>query len=735
MGFPLFRQSEQMDCGIACLRMIAAYHGKYLSTTELRQVIKKGKDGVSLADLYEASEKLGFKASGVEINLDQLKRSIKLPCILHWENQHFLVLYKLRRNKFFLADPSYGLCKLSAADFTKAWLDINRKKGVALILDPRSDFVEGKKVEGRLSSFKMTWSYLSKHTAFLKQLVLALFFVSLIQLSFPFITQSVVDYGIRLKDLGFIRMLLFAQLFLFLGRTSIEAIRAWVLLHMSSRISIQMLSDYFIKLMRLPFSFFDVRMTGDVLQRVNDHKRIEALMTNGSLSFLFSIFNLIVFGLVLLTYDWRIFGLFFIGSTLYVIWILLFMKERKRIDYQRFGKMGEDQSMIIEMINGMREIKLNNAERLKRWQWEDNQISLYQIGIKGLKLEQIQGIIGNVINELKNILLTFLSAYLVVKGEITLGMMLAISFILGQLNSPLSQLIGFSYTFQDAKIAFERLKEVYSLKDERDEVCREINDREGIGIKIENLSFTYPSSRAACIEDVSLFIPSGKTTAIVGKSGSGKSSLMKLLLQFYAPDQGRILINERELNGIDKQQWRSICGVVMQDGHIFNDSIEGNICMGSKISDPFKLEEILELANLKEWIKELPLGVKTQIGMEGVGLSGGQKQRILIARALFKDPKLILFDEATSSLDAANEREISFKLNQYFKKRTVVIIAHRLSTVRNADQIVVMDSGKIVEYGNHFELLARNGHYAKLLDRQIEKAHFNGRKKGKVAYE
>jgi ATP-binding cassette subfamily B protein len=724
-----------MDCGIACLRMIAAHHGRYLSTNDLRTVIKKAKDGVSLADLYEASDKLGFKASGVEINLDQLKRSIKLPCILHWENQHFVVLHKIRRRKFYLADPSYGHCKLSTADFSKSWLDVKRKKGIALLLEPRSDFVKGKKEEDRLSSLKMSWTYLSKHAAFLKQLLLALFFVSLIQLSFPFITQSVVDYGIRLKDLGFIQVLLFAQLFLFLGRTSIEAIRAWVLLHMSSRISIQMLSDYFIKLMRLPFSFFDVRMTGDILQRVNDHKRIEALMTNGSLNFLFSIFNLIVFGLVLLSYDWRIFGLFFIGSALYVIWILIFMRERKRIDYQRFGKMGEDQSMIIEMINGMREIKLNNAERLKRWQWEDNQISLYQIGIKGLKLEQVQGIIGNVINELKNILLTFLSAYLVVKGEITLGMMLAISFILGQLNSPLSQLIGFSYTFQDAKIAFERLKEVYSLKDERDEVCRKINDREGIGIKIENLSFTYPASRTACIRSISLEIPTGKTTAIVGKSGSGKSSLMKLLLQFYTPDQGKILINDRELNGIDKQQWRSICGVVMQDGHIFNDSIEGNICMGSKLNDSQKLDEILELANLKEWIRELPLGVKTQIGMEGVGLSGGQKQRILIARALYKDPKFILFDEATSSLDAANEREISHKLGQYFKKRTVVIIAHRLSTVRYADQIVVMDAGEILECGSHFELLATNGHYAKLLDRQIEKQDLIGMNLNSTAYE
>tara|TARA_R100001015_G_C4614282_1_gene170102 strand:- start:208 stop:1644 length:1437 start_codon:yes stop_codon:yes gene_type:complete len=461
-------------------------------------------------------------------------------------------------------------------------------------------------------------------------------------------------------------------------------------------------------------------MTGDILQRVNDHKRIERLLTNGSLSFLFSIFNLFIFGVVLFIYDYRIFLLYTAGSVLYLTWILIFMKERKRIDYQRFGKMGEDQSKIIEMINGMQEIKLNNAERSKRWDWEANQISLYQISIKSLKLEQMQSVVGNFINELKNILLSFLSAYLVVKEEISLGMMLAISYILGQLNAPLSQLIGFSYTFQDAKIAFERLKEIYALKDEEDEAQCKLKNAEQIELSIENLSFSYPSTNYSCLKDICLQIPAKKTTAIVGKSGSGKSTLLKLILQFYSADSGRLKVNGQDLEKIEKHQWRSVCGVVMQDGYIFNDSIEQNIIMNSHGSEKEDMDQILEISNLKEWLSSLPLGLQTQIGIEGIGLSGGQRQRILIARALYKNPKLILLDEATSSLDAANEREINQKLLAFFEQKTVIIIAHRLSTIRNADQIIMMEDGRVAEIGTHDQLLLNRGPYSKLVDKQLE---------------
>jgi len=719
MKFPVYRQSEQMDCGIASLRMVAAYHGKFLNTNEIRKVLQKGKDGVSLNELCEAAEKLGLKANGLLLDVTKLKNTIKLPCILFWEDGHFLVLYKIKRNRFYLADPASGIKAIRESEFIDSWVSQAADKGIALTLYPSIRFQKQESKSKAFSSSKMAWNYLGKHLPFLRQLLLALLMVSIIQLSFPLITQAIVDQGIRLKDLSFIKLLLIAQIFLFLGRTSIEAIRGWLLLHMSARINIQILSDYLVKLMRLPYSFFDVRMTGDILQRVNDHKRIESLLTNGSLNFIFSIFNLIIFGFVLLTYDWRIFSVYLLGSSAYLIWVLIFMKERKKIDYQRFGKMGEDQSMVIEMIEGMKEIKLNNAERIKRWQWEQNQLSLYQIGIKGLKLEQLQRIVGNVINELKNILLTFLSAYLVIKGELTLGMMLAITFILGQLNSPLSQLIGFSYTFQDAKIAFERIKEVYTLEDELDDDTVSLIGKNQIGIELSKVNFSYPASKSKCLVELSLKIPAGKTTAIVGKSGSGKSSLMKLILQFYQAEEGRIYVNQQDLNGIDKKEWRSVCGVVMQDGHLFNDTIEGNIIMNQQTSASDKMSKILKLANLEEWINELPKGLKTKIGIEGIGISGGQKQRILIARALYKEPTLLLFDEATSSLDAANEKEISDQLKQFFKQRTVIIIAHRLSTIRDADQIVMMDSGRILEVGHHTELMAKKGAYASLIDKQI----------------
>jgi ATP-binding cassette subfamily B protein len=555
----------------------------------------------------------------------------------------------------------------------------------------------------------------------LVQLVIGLLAGSLLQLIFPFLTQSVVDVGIQNQDINFIYLILAAQLFLFIGRTSIELVRGWILLHLSTRINISLISDFFIKLMNLPISFFDSKMTGDIMQRINDHQRIENLLTTTSLNVLFSMFNLVIFGGVLAWYSTQIFTIFLIGSILYFIWVMLFLKKRKDLDYKRFTQMSGEQSKVMELINGMQEIKLFNAERQKRWSWEYVQARLFKIEIKNLRLEQIQSLGSNFINEVKNILITIFSAKLVIDGEITLGMMLSISYIIGQLNSPIQQLIGFIHSAQDAKIALERLSEIHNREDEEnveDEKIHDVPENEDLNLK--DIHFRYIGSPEDVIKGLDLTIPVNKITAIVGASGSGKTTLMKMLLKFYEPNKGEINLGNNHLSNVSHSAWREQCGVVMQDGYIFNDTIANNIALGQDVIDKERLRNAVEIANIKEYVDALPLGYNTKIGMEGVGMSGGQKQRLFIARAVYKNPKFIFFDEATSSLDANNEKIIMGNLNQFFKERTAIVIAHRLSTVKNADQIVVLDKGKIIERGTHKELLALKGNYYNLVKNQLE---------------
>jgi ATP-binding cassette subfamily B protein len=723
--FPHYHQPDAKDCGPTCLKIVSKHFGRDLNLSFIRQVSETNRGGSSLLGLNYAAEELGIKSLGVKINLEKLNKA-PLPCILHWNKNHYVVLYKIKNNEYFVSDPAHGLLKYSEKEFVNNWIgnkDNNRNiEGTVLLLETTSFFFEGDFPEEKSNlSISFAFKYVLKYKKFIWQLVFGLLAGSLLQLIFPFLTQAVVDIGIENQDLNFIYLILLAQLLLFIGRTSIEIIRSWILLHLSVRINISLLSDFFIKLMKLPIAFFDTRTTGDILQRINDHERIERILTNSSLRVLFSLMTLLVFGIILVYYNLEIFLTFIFGSILYFGWILLFLRRRADLDYKRFSKVSEEQSQVIELINGMQEIKLNNAEKQMRWNWEDLQVKLFKIAMDGLKLEQWQNVGSNSINELKNIVITILSAKLVIDGEITLGMMLAISYIVGQLNAPISQLMNFIRELQDAKLSLDRLSEIHNKEDEEENSNKLLHDiGDDSDLVVENLTFRYPGSDMEVLKDMNLKIPSKKITAIVGVSGSGKTTLMKLLLKFYNLNNGKIYVGEDNLEDIYQQAWRKHTGVVMQEGYLFNNTIAKNIAIGNDLINMEKLEHAVNVANIKDYIESLPMGYETKIGMNGEGLSTGQKQRILIARAVYKRPSFLFFDEATSALDANNESQIMNNLNLFFKNRTVVIIAHRLSTVKNADQIVVIDEGKIAEIGNHHELSKMKGKYYHLVKNQLE---------------
>ncbi len=723
--FPHYRQPDNKDCGPTCLKMVAKHYGKTISLPKLREFSETSRRGSSLLSLSDAAEKIGFRATGVRVSYKVFIKEVPLPCMLHWENDHYVVAYKIRKNKIHLSDPAKELITVNKAAFLKGWIGYNAdehtQEGIALLLEPTPSFYKNEWEEEKKHGFSYLYKYLFRYKNLLFQLALGLLGGSLLQLIAPFLTQSLVDVGIQNQDIGFIYLILLAQMMLFLGSMSIEVIRGWVLLHLSTRLSISLVSDFFIKLMRLPISFFDTRITGDIMQRINDHQRIERLLTNSSLSTLFSFANILVFGFVLAYYSLKIFTVFFIGSFIYVLWIIIFLKRRKAIDYLRFSHIAAEQSKVIELINGMQEIKLHNAEKQKRWGWEFIQIRLYKVAMKALALEQTQGIGSRFIDQLKNIVITVTAATLVVKGDLTLGMMLAVQYIIGQLNAPVIQIVGFIQAVQDAQISLERLGEIHDKEDEEPVEEQKITDIDVEGdITIENLSFKYAGADEDVLKKLNLHIPAKKITAIVGASGSGKTTLMKLLMKFYDPRQGEIKLGNTNLNNISQHTWRAHFGVVMQEGYIFNDTIAANIAVNDDYIDKRKLQQAVEVANIKDFIEGLPKSYNTKIGNEGVGISSGQKQRILIARAVYKDPDFIFFDEATSALDANNERIIMENLHQFFRGKTVIIIAHRLSTVRNADQIVVLDQGKITEKGDHQVLIGKRNGYYKLVKNQLE---------------
>ncbi|WP_420601165.1 peptidase domain-containing ABC transporter [Flagellimonas sp.] len=728
-SFPFYKQPDTKDCGPTCLRIIAKHYGKLISLQEIRELSETTRVGSNLLKLSDAAEAIGFKSIGVKLNYTQLEDA-PLPCIVHWNKNHFVVVYKIRKGIVHISDPSYGLISYSKKEFLTRWIGNNAtehiKEGIALLLEVTPKFKKLHWEDMDKKSLRFLFQYLFKYKGLLIQLCIGLLVGSLLQLIFPFLTQSIVDVGIQNQDVNFIYVVLAAQVMLFLGRTSVEVFRSWILLHLSTRINISLVSDFFIKLMALPIAYFDTRMTGDIMQRINDHSRIENLLTGSTLSTLFSMFNLVVFGAVLIYYSPSIFGIFAIGSILYILWILYFLKRRKELDYKRFSQLSQEQSTVIEMINGMQEIKMHNAEKQKRWKWEFVQARLFKVSIQSLALEQTQGVGSSVINELKNIIITFTSAVLVIEGNITLGMMLSIQYIIGQLNAPIGQMVGFIRSYQDAKISMERLAEIHDKKDEEDREKQLVNRiKPDQGLVLKNIFFRYLGSDENVIKGLDMVIPSNKITAIVGASGSGKTTLMKLLLKFYNPNKGNILYGDQYLSGISHSAWRDYCGVVMQEGYVFNDTIAYNIAVGEDTIDQERLVNATKIANIYDFIQSLPLGFNTKIGNEGVGVSTGQKQRLFIARAVYKNPHVLCFDEATSALDAKNERVIMENLNKFFENRTVIIIAHRLSTVKDADQIVVMDEGRITESGTHQELLELKGSYYNLVKNQLELEKLN----------
>jgi ATP-binding cassette subfamily B protein len=726
--FPFFKQADEMDCGPTCLKMVAHYYGKSFTRQHLRAFSGISKEGVSLLGISEAAEKIGFRTMGSMLSISQLK-SATLPLILHWSQNHFVTLYQIstkasKKSVYHIADPAMGLIKYEEEEFLKKWSSkskIQKSEGIALLLSPTPLFFNQENQKGELN-FKFLFKYLYPYKRLIFQLLLSVLLGSLLQLMLPFISQSIVDVGINSKDLNFIYIILIAQITLFAGRISIDFLRSWILLHISTRINISILTDFLIKLMKLPMQFFDVRMTGDIMQRMNDQKRIENFLTGSTLSIIFSLFNLIIFSCVLAYYKIDIFFIFIVSSCLYSLWVVAFLNKRRLLDFKRFDISAKNQNNIVQLVGGMQEIKLNNCEQQKRWEWEHIQAGLFKFNVKSLSLGQIQQAGTFFINEGKNIIITFLVAKAVISNELTLGEMVAIQYIIGQVNSPIEQMLGFTQQLQDAKISLERLNEIHQLEDE--EPAGKILKNElptHKNIELNNLVFTYPGAgNEPVLKGINLNIPEGKTTAIVGMSGSGKTTLLKLLLRFYSPEQGQISVGDMDVSQISFKHWRSNCGTVMQDGFIFSDTIERNIAVSDSITDSKKLKNAIKVANIEDFISELPLGINTKIGTEGNGISQGQKQRILIARAVYKNPAFILFDEATNALDANNEKIIMQNLQKFFKNKTVIVVAHRLSTVKNADQIVVLNKGIIIEKGTHETLTKSKGEYYKLVKDQLE---------------
>ncbi|MFP4018159.1 MAG: peptidase domain-containing ABC transporter [Bacteroidales bacterium] len=723
--FPHYQQHDAMDCGPACLRMVAKHYGKNFTLQTLRDRSHITREGVSMLGISDAAESIGFRTMGVRISWEQLVSEAPLPCIAHWKQNHFVVVYKIKNDKVFVSDPARGRITYPKDEFMRGWAtteEDGEKKGLCLLLEPSPDFYAQEDEKPDKSGFKFLFSYLKPYRKFITQLILGLLIGSMLQLVLPFLTQAVVDKGISNQDLSFVTLIIIAQLVLIVGRTTVNFIRSWILLHLSTRLNISLISDFLIKLMKLPVAFFNTKITGDLIQRIQDHRRIENFLTTQTLNTLFSFVNLIIFGIVLGIYSMNIFFIFLVGSGLYVAWVLLFMKRRRELDHRRFAQLSDNQSNLIQLITGMQEIKLQNCEKQKRWEWESIQARLFRVNIKGLSLQQYQQAGGVFINEVKNVIIIYIAARAVIEGSMTLGMMMAVQFIIGQMNSPIQQLINFLHTSQDAKISLERLGEIHNKDDEEDLTTPKVSILpEKADLNIDSLYFQYEGPHSPYVlEDINLKIPENNVTAVVGASGSGKTTLIKLLLGFYPPVKGNIKIGDIYLNNFSNRVWRDKCGVVMQDGYIFSDTIANNIAVSDETVDKELLLHAVKTSNIQDYVESLPLGYNTKIGKDGVGLSQGQQQRILIARAVYKNPDYLFFDEATNALDANNERIIMENLNEFFEGRTVVVVAHRLSTVKNADQIVVLDKGNIVERGTHTELAKKKGAYYELVKNQLE---------------
>ncbi len=723
-SFPFYKQLDAMDCGPTCLRMVARHYGKHFTLQTLREKSHLNREGVSMLGIARAAEDIGMQTMGVSLTWEKLQTEAPLPVIVHWEQNHFVVVHKIRKDRVYLADPAYGKAVYSKEEFLKGWISTRKDgeaKGSVLLLHPTPDFLNQEDEPVNKKGFRYLLRYLIPYKRYVYHLLLGLVLGSIIQFLLPFLFQSMVDFGITNQDLPFIYLVLLFQFILIISQMGIDFIRRWILLHLSTRINIALISDFLVKLMKLPVGFFDTKMTGDILQRISDHRRIETFMTTSSLTILFSMVNLVVFAIIMAIYSVKILFIFLAGALLYFLWIFIFMKRRRSLDQKYFSRMAENQSKLIQIIHGIREIKLNNAERLSQWEWKDIQAGLFRVNMKSLSLNQYQEAGGVFINETKNILINVTAAIAVLHGDLTLGTLLAISYILGQLNGPIEQMISFFHRAQDAKISLERLGEIHDSEDE-------FQKETGVTVlpsieklTVSNLDFTYPGAiQRNVLENISLSLKKDTVTALVGVSGSGKTTLLKLLLGFYPPGKGEVIAGDMNIQMMSPDLWRQQCGVVMQDGYIFSDTVARNIALGEQ---DIKTEQLLyaaRMACMDDFIDQLPLGYNTRIGQEGLTLSGGEEQRILIARAVYKNPAFLFLDEGTSALDANNERRIMENLELVFRGKTVLIVAHRLSTVKNADHIVVLENGHIVEEGKHNALIAKKGHYFNLVRNQLE---------------
>lgn len=728
--FPIVIQHDAMQCGIACMQMVCKFYGREYSQEYLSELCHATVEGVSLLAINETMGSLGFHTVCARAAVETLGK-VPLPCILHWNQNHFVVLYEVRKGtKFHIADPGKGLITYNREEFVSHWISTQsygEEKGIAMFLEPTPAFYSRKDSKEEIKdknprSFRFLFGYVKKYKRYFGQIVLGLIVGSLLQLVLPFLTQSIVDVGIKSQDISFIWLILLAQLMLTFSRTAIDFIRRWLLLHISMRINISIVSDFFIKLLKLPMSFFDTKLMGDLMQRMNDHSRVNNFLTNQALSVTFAMLTFVVFTVVLLFYNRLIFAIFLAGSLLYGFWMTLFLRRRKVLDYELFEQQAINNNKTYEFITSMQEIKLQDCEQRRRWEWEDTQVDLFNVQMKSLKLQQTQEAGSIFINEVKNIVITVVAAAAVIHGQMTLGMMLAVQYIIGQLNSPVEQLMNFFYSLQDVRISLERINEIHRAEDEngKNGLRTSLTDNNK-GIDIEHIMFKYdPHALRKTLDDVTIRIPNGKVTAIVGASGSGKTTLVKLMLGYYPVLEGQVNIGGTDINTLNKKWWRRQCGVVMQDGVIFSESIARNIAVDDGNIDKERLLKAARIACIHDYVMSLPLKYNTKIGRDGVGLSQGQRQRILIARAVYKNPDYIFLDEATNSLDANNERAIVENLDTFYRGKTVVIVAHRLSTVRNADQIVVIDHGKVVETGSHETLTAKRGAYYNLVKNQLE---------------
>ncbi len=741
--FPNDRQLDMMDCGPACLKMLAKYYGKYYSLQYLRDKCGTTKEGISFLDLSHAAEEIGLRTLSVKATLNDLLYRVPLPVVVHWDNSHFVVVYKVKavKNKdegapkgtIYVSDPAKGYVNYSTKEFAKKWIKSDstvatadgdlEKAGVLMAIEPQAEFYQ-KQANEKIERMKTLANFLGYFRPYKKSFInlgIVMLLVTILQGFLPFISKAVIDVGIQTHDLDFINIVLYANIAIYVSILLSNMVRDWILLHITSRINIALISDYLIKLMLLPITFFENKMTGDILQRAQDHERIRSFIMNNSLNMVFSTLTFVVFGVILFFYNTTIFYVFLTGSVLYVLWVMAFLKVRKKLDWEYFDLVSKNQSYWVETIASIQDIKINNYEKPKRWKWENIQARLYKVNLNVLNITNMQNLGAQFIDNLKNLFITFVCAKAVIAGEMTFGVMISTQFIIGMLNAPVVQFINFIISFQFAQISFLRLNEIHQLPDEHENVgTNSIDLPDNKSLMINNVAFQYTPTGPVILKGIRLMIPEGKVTAIVGDSGSGKSTLLKLLLRLYKPSYGDIMIGNMNVNNISLKQWRDKCGAVMQDGKIFNDTILNNVVLDDEKIDYTKLKTALDTANIAQEIEALPLGYQTMMGEQGRGLSGGQKQRILIARALYKDPDYLFFDEATNSLDTLNEQKIVNALDDVFKEKTVIVVAHRLSTIRKADQIVVMQGGMIVEVGNHDALMLRKGRYFQLVQSQLD---------------